>query len=164
VARGIIADMTYTTQRPFLAAFVIMRRSSDAKVAFIKRHNTGWMDGYYGLPAGKVEQDEPCVLGAVREAKEEAGVDLKPQDLRHKITIHRNEQSKVPLWMDVYFEASAWAGEPYNAEPEASSELAWLDLDDLPDNIVEAQRYALEQIKKGEQYGEFGWEQQLGGS
>ena len=37
------------------------------------------------------------------------------------------------------------------------SKLEWLDLDNLPDNIIPYLKYGLEQIKAGKNYIEWGW-------
>jgi hypothetical protein len=55
------------------------------------------------------------------------------------------------------FEAERWQGELINAEPHVHSEVSWLDLDNLPENIIPEIRFALEQIKVGITYAEFGW-------
>jgi 8-oxo-dGTP diphosphatase len=149
----------YDSARPYVACFVILREED--KVAMVLRRNTGWMDGQYGVPAGKVEYDETLTEGAMREAKEEAGVSIKLADLKHVHTCHRHAiADKKDLfmdWIDVYFEVDSWQGEPHNAEPEKSERLDWLDINNLPKNIVPSQRAALISIAKGEQYSEFGW-------
>jgi ADP-ribose pyrophosphatase YjhB (NUDIX family) len=144
--------------RPYLACFVVLRREN--KVAMVKRKNTNYYDGYYGLPAGKVEWDEHFRLACVREAKEEAGVYIKQDDLRFVHTVHRHgyEGGGFLDWIDTYFEADDWEGEPYNAEEHKSEGLDWIDLDNLPENIVPPQRDALEHIVKGAFYSEYGWE------
>ena len=147
----------YDSARPYIAAYVILREGD--KVAMVLRKNTGWMDGNYGLPAGKIEYGEPYMLGAIREVKEEAGVICSASDLKIAHTAHRHTEENDDFmdWIDIYFEAKAWEGEPHNAEPEKSERLDWLDLNHLPDNIVPSQRAALVAISKGEMYGEFGW-------
>ncbi|MCA9330450.1 NUDIX domain-containing protein, partial [Candidatus Saccharibacteria bacterium] len=73
------------------------------------------MDGRYGLPAGKVEKLETFLKAAVREAKEEVGVDVDPADLRHILTVHRDspddEVDGDMTWVDVFFETTKWQGE-----------------------------------------------------
>jgi 8-oxo-dGTP diphosphatase len=147
----------YNTARPYIACFVILRRGS--KVAMVLRKNTGWMDGYYGLPAGKVNRHETFSQGAIREAKEESGVEISPADLTPVHVAHRYAQDSETYmdWVDMYFEAKKWIGEPYNAEPEKAESLDWLDLNNLPDNIVPAGRVALAAVAKGEIYSELGW-------
>ncbi len=143
--------------KPYTASFVILRRGS--KVAMVLRRGTGWMDGHYGLPAGKGEWHEPFSQGAVREAKEESGVDIDIKDLRVVHVVHRHaEYDELFMdWVDVYFEADKWEGEPYNVEVDKSERLDWIDLDNLPENIVPTQRDALEHIARGEFYSEYGW-------
>ena len=150
-------DNKYDSARPYIACFVILRRNN--KVAMIKRQNTGWMDGYYGLPAGKVEYGEPFALAAVREAKEEVGVDIKINDLKYVHTVHRHAEKEDIFmdWVDIYFEASDWSGEPHNAEQQKADDFCWIDLIELPNNIVPTQRDALTRIACGDYYSEYGW-------
>lgn len=147
----------YDIARPYTACFILLRRGR--KVAMVLRKNTSWMDGYYGLPAGKGEWHETFTQIAVREAKEEAGVTILPADVHMCHLVHRRSKTGDDFmdWVDVYFEVGKWRGEPHNAEPEKSEELAWLDLDNLPDNVVPPQRAALEAIARGEPYSEHGW-------
>jgi len=151
-------DDKYSTARPYIAAFVILRRGD--KIAMTLRRNTGWKDDHYGVPAGKIEWDETYLQGAVREAKEEAGVDVEQEDLKMVHVVHRHslqENGDFMDWVDLYFEATKWEGEPSNVEPEKSERLDWLDINNLPENIVPEQRAALVAVAKGEIYGEFGW-------
>ena len=144
----------YDTATPYIACFIILRRGD--KIAMVLRKNTNWMDGYYGLPAGKTEWGESFMIGAVREAEEEAGVMIKPEWLRYVHTVHRHSEDTD--WVDVYFEADTWEGEPHNAEPEKSEELAWLDINSMPENVVPSQKDALEHIAKNVFYSEYGWD------
>lgn len=145
--------------RPYTACFVILKKGN--KIAMVLRRNTGWMDGHYGLPAGKGEWFETISTGAIREAKEESGVDIDIEHLRFIHIAHRHghddNRDKFIDWVDVYFKADKWVGEPHNAEEEKSERLDWLDLNDLPDNIVPSQLAALNHIVKGEFYSEYGW-------
>ena|SRR3990167_5704611 len=149
--------MKYTSATPYIASFVIIKKNN--KIAFVLRSKTEWMNGYYGLPSGKVEKGESFTACALREAKEEIGINIDPKDLTYVHTVHRHEPSSFAVeWVDVYFEATSWIGEPKNAELHKHSELAWLDPGNLPDNIVPSVRFALEQIKQGKIYSEYGWE------
>ena len=148
--------MKYNTATPYIASYVILRK--DQKIAFVLRANTGWMNGFYGLPSGKTEKNESFLECAIREAKEEIGVTLNLKDIVPVLTVHRKEPSDQGMtWVDVYFEARNWKGEVINAEPEVHSELAWLDPNNLPDNVVPCVKAALEEIKKGKTYSEYGW-------
>ncbi len=143
----------YDTATPYIACFLLLRK--DNKVAFVLRSNTNWMNGYYGLPSGKVENGESFTAGAIREGLEEVGVTVTHSSLTHIHTMHRNSGDMT--WVDVYFEASKWEGEVTNAEPHMHSEVVWLDLKDLPENVIPPVRAALESIAAGEPYSEHGW-------
>jgi len=150
-------DNKYDSARPYIACFVVLRK--DNKVAMVLRKNTGWMDGKYGLPAGKVEYGENYTQAAVREAKEESGVDIQESDLNFVHVAHRHgEEGDLFMdWVDIYFEATEWQGEPHNAEEGKSERLDWINPVEQADDIVPSQRDALSNIVKGEGYSNFGW-------
>ncbi len=143
----------FDSAAPYIASFIILRRGT--KVAMILRKNTNWMDGYYGLPAGKVEWGETFSLAVAREAFEEAGVKVSAKDIEFRHAAHRHIEDTD--WVDMYFEANEWSGDPFNAEQHKSEELKWLDLSNLPENVVPSQRAALEHVVKGISYSEYGW-------
>jgi 8-oxo-dGTP diphosphatase len=150
--------MSYNTQRPHLAAFVVLKK--DGKCPFVFRTKTDWMNEHYGLPAGKVEKEESCVEAAVREAKEEAGVEIRAENLKYMITVHRFEgaEDHAPEWIDVYFETEKWKGEPFNAEPDKHGHLEWFEMTSLPESTVPSQKFAIEEFTKGKTYSEYGWD------
>jgi len=143
---------SYGTQTPHTASYVIFKKND--KIAFVLRSNTSWMNGYYGLPSGKVEKDENFINAAIREAKEEVGIVITEANLKHVLTVHRKEGME---WVDVYFEATAYDGELHNAEPHMHSELAWLDPMNLPDNVISSVKGALQAISESKTYYEYGW-------
>jgi 8-oxo-dGTP pyrophosphatase MutT (NUDIX family) len=153
--------MKYGTQRPYAASYVIVK-NEEGKVAFVLRSNTSWMNNYYGLPSGKTEIGESFIEGAIREAKEEIGIDVSADDLKHAITVHRysasgNDQTEDMEWIDVYFEVVSYHGEPHNAEPHMHSELTWFDVDDLPENTIPSVTATFKALNKGNSYFEYGY-------
>jgi 8-oxo-dGTP diphosphatase len=129
----------------------------DGEVLFLLRENTGYKDGEYGLPSGRVEDNESFSAGAIRETQEEVGLTLGPKNMRHLHTMHRFSDLNNDVRVDVFFAVDNWEGEPKNAEPHKHSELAWLELNKLPDNVMDYVAYALKQIAQGKTYSEFGW-------
>jgi 8-oxo-dGTP diphosphatase len=150
--------MSYETERPYIASYVILR--NDNKIAFVLRTNTSWMNGHYGLPAGKVEKGETFTAAVIREAKEEVGIGIKPEDIKPLLTLQRFEPGGLDTssWVDICFEATKWSGQPYNAEPTVHGEFVWLDPSNLPDNMVPSVKFILEQIEAGNTYAEYGWD------
>jgi len=49
------------------AAYVVLRRGDE--VLMLLRANTGYMDGFWAVPAGHVEKGESVVEAAVREVR-----------------------------------------------------------------------------------------------
>lgn len=128
----------------------LMLRQED-KVLLLRRANTGYMDGHYSLVAGHVEADEPARVALSREAKEEAGVIVKPEELRLIHTGHRYNRSRI----DLIFVANTWQGEIVNAEPGKCDDLSWYPLGQLPEDVVPYVRFLLEAIAEGTIYSEY---------
>ncbi len=147
--------MKYSTSRPYIASYVLVEKNG--RIAFVHRENTSWMNSHYGLPSGKVEKDEDYLSAAVREAKEEIGIDVRIKDLQFVHVMHRHNEKEQMNWVDVFFKANHYEGKPYNAEPHLHSELAWFSLDELPGNTIPSVKFALMQIKAGEQFSQYGW-------
>lgn len=149
--------MKYHAASPYLASFIIFRDKD--KIAFLLRENTSWMNGKYGLPAGKVEPGESATAAAIREAQEELGVTIEPSNLKHRLSVYRTSSihGEDRPWVDTIFEATSWKGELHNAEPHKHSELAWFNPDKLPENLTPYVEFFLEQIAAGNHYAEHGW-------
>jgi len=103
----------------------------------LRRANTGWADGYYTLPAGHVDGNEALTAAAVRETKEEVGIDVQPEDLELVHVMHRSNKEDDQERLDFYFLARKWRGEPYLAEPEKSDHLDWFSAAGVPDRTLE---------------------------
>jgi 8-oxo-dGTP pyrophosphatase MutT (NUDIX family) len=76
-----------------VASYVIPVK--DGQVFLMRRYKTGWMDGYYGLASGHMEAGESPTVAATREAKEEAGIDAKPEDLELALVMHRKPANEA---------------------------------------------------------------------
>lgn len=135
------------------AAHLILYK--DDKVLLLRRYQTGWMDGYYALPAGHIDGNETFSTAMIREANEEIGVTIAPQDLEFvNMTHHFSDKEYVY----VVFTAKKWEGEPKNMEPNKCDDLQWFPVDDLPDNITEGAASAVRNLREGKPYDEMGWE------
>lgn len=126
----------------------------DNKLLLLRRKNTGWKDGQYGVPAGHLEKNETVLSAATREAKEETGIDIKPEDLELVHVMHRKANYD---YIDFYFNIKKWKGDPFIAEKEKSDDLQWFDLDKLPQNTVDYVRMAFENSRNKILFSQFGW-------
>ena len=137
------------------AVYLILER--DNKILMIRRFNTGHEDGKYSLVAGHVDAGETFIQTMVREAAEEAGIQIAPVDLYVVHVLHRLSPVDAEERVDTFFKARAWVGEPKNVEPNKCDDMTWIDYDALPKNTVPWVRFVLEKIKSGIFYSEFGW-------
>ena len=126
----------------------------DGQILFARRANTGYEDGRLSVPAGHVDDDESPVAAMIREALEEVGLRLPAALLRMTHTMHR--LTDVGPWVNFFFECpwQTGLGEPINAEPEKCSELLWAPRTDMPDDVVDYVRIAIERIAGGSDYSE----------
>lgn len=127
----------------------------DGKILLSRRYNTGYEDGNYGLVAGHLEEHESLTQNALREASEEAGVQIDPKDLSMKTVMHRKKDDER---VDFFFEVQNWTGEITNMEPDRCDDLSWFPIDDLPPNTIPYIRQAIECYRTGVRYSEFGWQ------
>lgn len=131
------------------AAFVLLRRGHS--VLLLRRANSGYRDGWWALPAGHVEPGESCRAAAARELAEETGVVIDPFLLEPVCAQHRTAPGgAVEQRADYYFEASCPEGvEPVRAEPAKASDLAWFDIDELPELVVPPELDVLRAVRSG---------------
>lgn len=137
----------------YIAAYLIL--SKENKILLLKRANTGYQDGNYGFVAGHLDGEETAKACIIREAKEEAGIKLKEQDLKVLHVMHRFRPDRE--YIDIYLKTNHWSGEIKNMEPDKCDELKWFSLNQLPPNFVPENKLALENIEKKLFYGEIGW-------
>lgn len=126
----------------------------DDKILMLRRFNTGYEDGNYSFVAGHIDGGESLKSAAVREAKEEAGVDIKPEDLKLVVTMHRLTDREQ---IDTFFEVRHWTGEPRIMEKDKCDDLSWFPVDNPPLNAIPYIREAIHCYKNGIPYYETGF-------
>lgn len=124
------------------------------QILLLKRFNTGWEDGKYHLPAGHKEANETFKQAMAREAMEEIGLKIDEKDLEFVHFMHSKTNSER---VAVFFVAKHWIGEPVNMEYNKCSELKWFDINNLPDNMVEYAKIAINNFINKVYYSEYGW-------
>ena len=121
----------------------------DGKVLLMRRTNTGWMDGYYDLPAGHLEDQERLKDGAVRELKEEAGIVADPSNLK-LIHLYQNHHRPDNPHYGHIFLAVMWKGEPRLGDPKKSDDIGFFELNNLPEKTTPYVKEALKNLKAKE--------------
>ncbi|ARU52881.1 DNA mismatch repair protein MutT [Cellulosimicrobium cellulans] len=132
------------------AAYVLLRRGD--QVLLQLRQGTGYRDGFWAAAAaGHVEPGESVVAAAVREAREELGVAIRPAALQPLTVLHRGEPGGPALEqrVDFFFTATEWVGEAALLERDKAADLRWFGLDDLPDPVVPHELHVLRALLAG---------------
>jgi ADP-ribose pyrophosphatase YjhB (NUDIX family) len=124
----------------------------DTKVLLSERSNTGYMDGFFSLPAGHVEPGEGIVAAMKREIAEETGLILP--DLPDPVHVMRRIKPQDER-IDYFFMIENWLGELSNAEPEKCASLTWFSLDQLPANTVPYVRQAIEYVRHQQHFSDY---------
>lgn len=137
-------------------AAVYLLLIKDGKILLMRRFNTGWNDGNYSLASGHIDGNEPAEAAMIREIKEEIGITVKAENLEFAHVSHRYAPDVE--YIDFYFTASKWEGEPHNAEPDKCDEVAWYSLDALPENVIPNVKDVIDHVANKRPYSIFGWE------
>lgn len=125
----------------------------DDEILLSRRYNTGFRDGEYSFPAGHLDGNETLTQAMVREAKEEIGVGVKPENLKLVHVMHRKEPSEERV--NFFFTAEKWAGKPKIMESRKCDDLRWFELDGLPDNTIPYIKQAISCFKNKIFYSEW---------
>ena len=111
--------------------FLVLHDGSSVLLAL--RQNTGYHDGLWNLPSGKLEHGEDALTGVIREAREEVGVLLSPTSLRLAATVHHRASTHTRLGLVFAAPFSpATHGSPVNAEPHKCGGIGWFPAAELP--------------------------------
>ena len=127
----------------------------DGQVLLLRRHNTGYEDGKLSVIAGHLDGGEQVKEAACREAKEEVGIDILPEEIEVVGVMHRKTTDERVDWFVV---AHRWKGEPSIREPDRCSELLWIPTNKLPPDLIPYVRRSLENLRQGKWFDSFGWE------
>jgi 8-oxo-dGTP diphosphatase len=102
--------------------------------------------GCWSIVGGKLDYLESLEQCAIREAREEVGVDIAIQSLLC-VTEHRLP-GEHQHWISPAFLAQVLDGSPFNCEPEKTQEVCWFPLDALPSKLTMTARNAIEAYKR----------------
>ena len=111
------------------------------KILVQKRKGTKLWCDYYALPAGHIDKGENQYEALVREAKEELGIIINPEDILNSyVVLRRNnfeiDGKKSEPYIDYYFEVENYDGIPSIMERDKCSELIWVDMNLLPNPFI----------------------------
>lgn len=131
----------------------------DHEILLALREGTGYADGMWNLPSGKLEEAEDAKSALVREAHEELGIRLDPDTLSLAGVVHcRNPEGQGRLGLFFATAADpATQGEPYNAEPHKCAKLTWFNPALLPDSTVPYTAAGVDLYRSAQPFTAIGW-------
>lgn len=74
---------------------VLLLLVRDGHVLLALRDGTGYADGQWNLPSGKLEAGEDLISALMREAREEVGVEIRPTEPRMVAAVHHRNPNGV---------------------------------------------------------------------
>ena len=137
----------------FVAVHLFLLR--DNEILLLRRFNTGYEDGNYSVIAGHIDGGENVYAAMIREAKEEAGIDVSLEHLEVVQVMHRKQADEERI--DYFFKCEKWDGIIKITEPDKCDELRWVDINHLPENTVSYIREAVNKFNTNVKFTIYGW-------
>ncbi|MCP1241580.1 NUDIX domain-containing protein [Acetobacter lambici] len=98
--------------------------------------------GCWGLPGGKVDPFETTAQAAMREVREEVGLELQAGPLL--CVVDQIDRAVGTHWVAPVYTVGPVRGEPYLCEPHKHDGLGWFALDALPHPLTVATQVAVQ--------------------
>lgn len=135
------------------AVYLILIKNNH--LLLLRRFNTGWEDGKYTFISGHLNGDETVSQAMVREAKEEAGINLELEDLHVAHIMHRIANDDLE-YIDFFLVADKWEGKPKITEPDKCDDMRWFSLKRPPNNLLPHIRETIDNYNNKTVFSEFG--------
>jgi 8-oxo-dGTP diphosphatase len=119
----------YRNAKPCAGALV----TRDGRVLLAKRGIQPFL-GYWDIPGGFLEEDEHPEAGAIREIREETGLEIQLTELLGFYMDRYSYDDMGSYCLNIYFVAEVVGGQERPADDAA--ELAWFAPDELPEKIA----------------------------
>ena len=133
---------------------VFLKNDRD-EILMLRRTNTGYEDGNYSVIAGHLDGHEEVIEAAVREAKEEAGIEIRSIDIEVVGVMHRKENDER---ISFFLAASRWYGDIVNREPERCDDLSWFPICDCLSTPFPMYVERIENCGNGQFFDSYGWQ------
>jgi 8-oxo-dGTP diphosphatase len=132
------------------------------RVLMLKRAYKDWG---FGVVAGELNKGETLRQAAVRHVEKEIGVTINEQHLNFLCFVHYKTEDNKESPLVFFFSVQDWLGEPFNKEPDKHSEIAWFNIDQLPDHLAPGEDLVFDAYKGAgsnhNPYLERGWKNSL---
>jgi 8-oxo-dGTP diphosphatase len=121
-----------------------------------RRANTGYGDGAYEPPSGRLAERETLVEAAVRVAAAQVGIALDPGRVTLAHVLHDvSGAGRMAFFLtEDLLTTSGWAG-PTSAPSGNYSDFGWYPLTDLPANMIDRARVAVRNYAAGARFSTY---------
>jgi len=126
-----------TPSQPFGTCAILL--NPESKVLLGKRKNS-YKAGYFGLPGGRVELNEPIRTAIHREVLEETGIAI--ENLKY-VGVVRENQGETDF-IHFVFVATEVTQVPQVCEPDKCEGWQWQDLASINEEVLAGHRTAIE--------------------
>lgn len=124
----------------------VMIQNEGGEVLLGLRHGSHG-EGEWSFPGGHVDFGETLFESAVREAKEETGLEVVACELVSVSDDFRYIETSGKHYVTIGIRATYQDGTPKAIEPDRFFEWRWFDLNNLPDNLFEGTHWIIENVK-----------------
>ena len=132
----------------FLSSISLIIKNENNEILLQKRNNTKLWPNRIALPAGHIDEGENAYEAAIRESKEELNIEISREDIIDTFVVSRKNKNLSPYY-DIYFEIEKYQGELTINEPDKCSKLIWCNINDLPEDMLEFEKVAIDNNSKG---------------
>ena len=147
------------TPAPTHPVDVLLILTAGDRVLLALRDGTGYADGQWNVPSGKLEIGEDAISAVLRESTEEIGIRLDADDVRLVTTVHHRNpagHARIGLVFTVEHDPDRH-GEPINAEPHKCARIAWFSVTGLPASTYPYTAACIAAYRAGEPLRLDGW-------
>ena len=115
----------------------------------MKRDKSNYCHGQHTIPSGHVDEGEEPMVGAIRETLEETDITISEVELSsvmHRADADPGEGCSNDDYIDFFFTANKFTGKAKNMEPDKCFEVKFIDINELPANIMPHVKMALDNL------------------
>jgi 8-oxo-dGTP diphosphatase len=152
LAQPLAADATRHSRAHFqLIVDVHLLLLNDGEVLLGRRANTGYGDGAYEPPSGRLAERETLVEAAVRVADAQVGIVLDPGRVALAHVMHDvSGAGRMAFFLTV----DGWEGEA-GGPTKSYSDFGWFPLPELPANMIDRARVAVRNFAAGGRFSTY---------
>lgn len=144
------------THKVALASHLWLSRPG-GDILVIKRAGSPYLDGYWSIPAGHVDEGESAVAACVRETREEVGIELSKAEVTFWL-VQQKTAADGEERVDFFFEAVLPGGQdPRRASPSEVAEFMWTAPSELPHPFAPYVESAMAARERRESYSDWGF-------